>query len=352
MGGDLRAALCGAASRSRIRRRDRRRPGRRLHRGCARHRSPSRTGSRGSGGRPSRERWPKPETERTRQDGILIYAYGRRAGAEPYAQGYPAHLHIDLLPELQGQGWGRRPRDAEAALRERGVTGLHLVASTGNTGALAFYPRLGFTAAGGGAGVRDAPLRSRSPSPHPDRTVGVADDPFIAPHHAIRGPAVSLVERGSSARCPRAPTAVRSRTPPTEAPAPPPPSAGAPTPASTSGRAARRSRQLAGALFIGDARWASHSPPDRLVVHFGHELARRAGRTVDPRPAPPSPRTRHLPPVSPASRPPRSRHGSPGLRLAVRRPPPAALRPSAFPHSRAGWRQLRSVVQRAAWRVE
>ncbi len=92
------------------------------------------------------ERWPKPETERTRQDGILIYAYGRRAGAEPYAQqGYPAHLHIDLLPELQGQGWGRRLIETlAAALRERGVTGLHLVASTGNTGALAFYPRLGF----------------------------------------------------------------------------------------------------------------------------------------------------------------------------------------------------------------
>ena len=90
-------------------------------------------------------RWPKPETERTRQDGVLIYAYGRRAGAEPYAEQYPAHLHIDLLPELQGQGWGRRLiQTLIAALRERGVTGLHLATSSGNTGALAFYPRLGF----------------------------------------------------------------------------------------------------------------------------------------------------------------------------------------------------------------
>jgi ribosomal protein S18 acetylase RimI-like enzyme len=91
------------------------------------------------------ERWPKPEVERTRQDGILIYAYGRHAGAEPYSEGFPAHLHIDLLPELQGLGWGRRLIETLiAALRERQVSGLHLVASSGNAGALAFYPRLGF----------------------------------------------------------------------------------------------------------------------------------------------------------------------------------------------------------------
>lgn len=92
-------------------------------------------------------RWPKPTSEVTRQDGTLIYAYGRRAGAEPYGDDYPAHLHIDLLPELQGQGWGRRLIESvTAALRERDVAGLHLVASAKNTGALAFYERLGFTA--------------------------------------------------------------------------------------------------------------------------------------------------------------------------------------------------------------
>ncbi|MDE0546063.1 GNAT family N-acetyltransferase [Microbacterium sp. C7(2022)] len=90
-------------------------------------------------------RWPRPDVERTRQDGTLIYAYGRRADAEPYGRDYPAHLHIDLLPELQGQGWGRRLIDTlVGALRERGVSGLHLVASSDNTGALAFYSRLGF----------------------------------------------------------------------------------------------------------------------------------------------------------------------------------------------------------------
>ncbi len=90
-------------------------------------------------------RWPKPEREVTRQDGTLLYAYGRRAGAEPYGDIYPAHLHIDLLPELQGQGWGRQLiATLTDALRQRGVSGLHLVASSDNTGALAFYTRLGF----------------------------------------------------------------------------------------------------------------------------------------------------------------------------------------------------------------
>lgn len=99
--------------------------------------------------------WPLPETEQSRQDGTLIYAYSRRAGAEPYARQYPAHLHIDLLPELQGQGWGRRLIEAfVSALRARKVPGLHLVASADNAGALAFYPRVGFDPIPSHAGVQ------------------------------------------------------------------------------------------------------------------------------------------------------------------------------------------------------
>ncbi len=58
---------------------------------------------------------------------------------------YPAHLHIDLLPDQQGQGAGRLLIDAcITLLRERAVPGLHLVAETANAGAQAFYPRVGF----------------------------------------------------------------------------------------------------------------------------------------------------------------------------------------------------------------
>lgn len=92
------------------------------------------------------ERWPRPDEERSRQDGIVNYAYARSPGHEPYAKEYPAHLHIDLLPELQGQGWGRRLIDTLVdALRTKGITGLHLVAADTNAGAVAFYPRVGFT---------------------------------------------------------------------------------------------------------------------------------------------------------------------------------------------------------------
>ena len=100
-------------------------------------------------------RWPRPEAERSRQDGILRYAYARGPGVEPYGDVYPAHLHIDVLPELQGQGWGRRLIEAVIArLRADGVAGLHLVADAANTGALAFYDRLGFTRLASHPGVQ------------------------------------------------------------------------------------------------------------------------------------------------------------------------------------------------------
>jgi ribosomal protein S18 acetylase RimI-like enzyme len=58
---------------------------------------------------------------------------------------YPAHLHIDLLPELQGQGFGRRLIDTlRGALADRGVSAVHLGMDAANTGARAFYDRLGF----------------------------------------------------------------------------------------------------------------------------------------------------------------------------------------------------------------
>lgn len=63
----------------------------------------------------------------------------------PELDGYPAHLHIDLLPELRGRGYGRAlMTEFVAALRARGVPGLHLSMNPANHGARAFYDRLGF----------------------------------------------------------------------------------------------------------------------------------------------------------------------------------------------------------------
>jgi len=58
---------------------------------------------------------------------------------------YPAHLHIDLLPENQGQGMGRKLMDTlRSALAEHGVPGVHLGMDPANTRARAFYDRYGF----------------------------------------------------------------------------------------------------------------------------------------------------------------------------------------------------------------
>ena len=67
----------------------------------------------------------------------------------PEVDEFPAHLHIDLLPRLQGQGIGRSLISTLVeALRQRGIHGLHLTMDAANTGAAAFYERLGFTPLG------------------------------------------------------------------------------------------------------------------------------------------------------------------------------------------------------------
>ena len=63
----------------------------------------------------------------------------------PALAGYPAHLHIDLLPEHQRSGHGRELMDTFlAALAAGGVDAVHLGMVTSNTPARAFYDRLGF----------------------------------------------------------------------------------------------------------------------------------------------------------------------------------------------------------------
>ncbi|WP_348786687.1 GNAT family N-acetyltransferase [Leifsonia sp. NPDC080035] len=76
-----------------------------------------------------------------------MIGYGRnvRSSIPREVADYPAHLHIDLLPELQGQGFGRRLiRTLLAALRDRGVPAVYLTMSPDNHSARAFYDRLGF----------------------------------------------------------------------------------------------------------------------------------------------------------------------------------------------------------------
>jgi len=58
---------------------------------------------------------------------------------------YPAHLHIDLLPETQGKGIGRKLMNIFfERLRELKVPAVHLQVGKSNQGAVMFYERIGF----------------------------------------------------------------------------------------------------------------------------------------------------------------------------------------------------------------
>jgi ribosomal protein S18 acetylase RimI-like enzyme len=92
-------------------------------------------------------RYPAPaDPPVTRSDALLGLHLDPERMVVPELSGHPAHLHIDLLPEWQGKGWGRGLMAAFlAGVRAAGAPRVHLGVSTANTGAQAFYHRLGFT---------------------------------------------------------------------------------------------------------------------------------------------------------------------------------------------------------------
>lgn len=58
---------------------------------------------------------------------------------------YPAHLHIDLMPEGRNKGYGTEMINTLIAhLKAKGVKGLHLGVGASNTAAHRFYERNGF----------------------------------------------------------------------------------------------------------------------------------------------------------------------------------------------------------------
>ena len=62
-----------------------------------------------------------------------------------YKADYPAHLHIDLLPPYQRQGWGGKLLEALFDhLKAKGVKGVMLTAGTENIKGGNFYKKYGF----------------------------------------------------------------------------------------------------------------------------------------------------------------------------------------------------------------
>lgn len=62
-------------------------------------------------------------------------------------QQYPAHLHIDILPEYQGRGYGTMLINAFfEAVRSLGAKGVHVGVGQDNVMGRAFYKKIGFQA--------------------------------------------------------------------------------------------------------------------------------------------------------------------------------------------------------------
>lgn len=90
------------------------------------------------------DRYPLVAPPLTREEQLIDLLHHPESNVRPELAGYPAHLHIDLLPSHQGRGLGRLLiRTFLAALRERGVPGVHLGVAPDNGRALAFYRHLG-----------------------------------------------------------------------------------------------------------------------------------------------------------------------------------------------------------------
>lgn len=99
---------------------------------------------------PLRAHYPEPQgrPEEWTRDEALRYRLHHPRDEPPQAlAAYPSHLHIDLLPHAQGQGWGRKLMQTFlGSLETRGSRGVHLSVGRQNTRAIAFYRRLGFKA--------------------------------------------------------------------------------------------------------------------------------------------------------------------------------------------------------------
>ncbi len=64
---------------------------------------------------------------------------------QPFRKKYPAHLHIDILPEAQRQGFGKLLIETLCEkLKSQGKNGVMLAVSANNTNALKFYKATGF----------------------------------------------------------------------------------------------------------------------------------------------------------------------------------------------------------------
>lgn len=100
----------------------------------------------------SAEWWPDLKAEfqnfsatTTREEDVLSYIREAPRTSQKVTHDYPAHLHINLLPELQRGGYGSvLLRHQLQSLIKSGVAGVHLGVDPRNEGVTGFYGKLGF----------------------------------------------------------------------------------------------------------------------------------------------------------------------------------------------------------------
>ncbi|MBP3938183.1 MAG: GNAT family N-acetyltransferase [Clostridia bacterium] len=83
---------------------------------------------------------------------LIIWGFNARDGAkssfrlqEKYKEEYPAHLHIDVLPEYHRRGLGHMLTDTlKKHLKEKGIRGVMLTVGAQNKVGQSFYNKYGF----------------------------------------------------------------------------------------------------------------------------------------------------------------------------------------------------------------
>jgi len=94
---------------------------------------------------PLRERYPFPKKDDKSLEQRIIRLIHQGHKPNDELKSYPAHLHIDLLPEAQGKGMGRKLIEVfNHKLVKLRVPAVHLQVGKNNTGAVQFYERVGF----------------------------------------------------------------------------------------------------------------------------------------------------------------------------------------------------------------
>lgn len=92
------------------------------------------------------DRYPPPERPAVTETEHLLEEHHHPEGmVRPALADYPAHLHIDLLPDYQRQGLGRQLMETMfTALADAGADKVFVAMLSSNLSARSFYERLGF----------------------------------------------------------------------------------------------------------------------------------------------------------------------------------------------------------------